>query len=221
MGGGKKRKQQPDEDWQGQGHKGVPGAQGKPSAAASRYLAAEDHTEVLVKEKEGKRARLAETKKLGEDAGDFNGVTLKAFTGSASEGKRSQKRWELDPKSYDLVPWAAQCTRRTGSGEAENPKIRAMEELGPDVECFSCGSKTGLSVVDLDGEHLYNRRVCHYVLDHTKAEKPSWFKTKRIGVLAQQLKDGDAKVLCLFCNAERTFDAAPGQGTVHHNKIAK
>ena len=218
MGGGRKnRVAQPDEYWQQQGHGRIPGEQGLPSAASARFLDGIDKEAILVMEKEGTRNYIVgETIVLGEAAGDWDGVTLRAYIGAKDAAQ--VKRYDLHPNSYKLVPFAAMYTRRYASGEAINPKIQACEELGPDLECFRCRCKTGVEVRRLNGT-TYNRRACHFVVNHTKIKKPSWFKTKRKGVIAQQLKNGDAEVLCLRCDAVGTHSTRPGQGTSHNNKI--
>ena len=210
------KRKKPEEYWQQQGHARIPGAQGPPSAAATRFLAADDQTEVLIKEKEGARNYIdAKTIVLGEDAGDWSGVTLRAFKGA---GAASNTHYDLHPDSYELVPWAAQQTPRNSAGVAHAPKIAACEEIGPDLECFRCRCKTGELLRRLD-DTTYRRRACFFVVNHTKGKKPSWFKTKRKGVVAQQLKNGEAEVLCLRCDAVSTHSAPPGQGTSHNNKI--
>ena len=110
----------------------------------------------------------------------------------------------------------AKHTRRNSSGEPEAAAIEAKESYGAELECALCGRPTGQPVVGRDGEHLYNRRPCHFKIDHTKHRKPSWLGTNDWRVLLEQLENGDAQVLCLRCEANKTYDAPPGQGTSHN-----
>ena len=191
------------------GHGRRPGAQGPVSASARRLLAAADEEEVLVKPKQGESGRnyTGKTKVLSE--GPLKGATMRAF----NNGRHTL--WDLDPDSYDAFPWAAKHTSRRASGEAVYAPIRSKEAAGGDLQCLRCFRKTGQPVLGPNGNLLYNLRTCHFRTDHMLSYEPSWWGRNIHGNFAEQVHSGAAQTLCNRCEADRAYDALPGQGTSH------
>ena len=164
-----------------------------------------------MKPKQGEAGRdyTGETKVLSE--GHLKGATMRAFKSGAAR----DTYWDLDPDSYDAFPWAAKHTRRIASGESKDPSIRSKEAAGGDLKCIRCFRKTGQPVLGPGGNLLYNLRSCHFRTDHLLSYEPSWWGKRVHGNFTEQVKSGAAQTLCNRCEADRTYDALPGQGTSH------
>jgi len=83
------------------------------------------------------------------------------------------------------------------------------------LTCMVCGVESGQPWLGT-GSSI---GAVHFVNDHVDDDEPTWVIESRSNFCRDQIMEGKAQRLCLFCNARKTHDTKAGQGdSVTHLK---